>query len=108
MKTIGMFAVTGMLALAAVPAAAQTKTLTGETKTVTASVEAIEKATREVTVKKAGRDVRRVLLSGDHQAIRHAEGRRQDHRQVLREPRAAREGAGREGRQQRVGRDRQG
>ena len=52
MRTIGMFAVTGMLALAALPAAAQTKTLTGETKTVTASVEAIEKATREVTVKK--------------------------------------------------------
>jgi len=52
MKTIGMFAVTGMLALAAVPASAQTKTLTGESKTVTASVEAIEKATREVTVKK--------------------------------------------------------
>jgi len=52
MRTIGMFAVTGLLALAAVPASAQTKTLTGETKTVTASVEAIEKATREVTVKK--------------------------------------------------------
>ena len=52
MRRIGMFAVTGMLALAAVPASAQTKTLTGETKTVTASVEAIEKATREVTVKK--------------------------------------------------------
>jgi len=52
MRTIGLFAVTGMLALAAVPASAQTKTLTGETKTVTASVEAIEKETREVTVKK--------------------------------------------------------
>src|SRR3954468_21594188 len=52
MRTIGMFAVTGMLARAAVPASAQTKTLTGETKTVTASVEAIEKTTREVTVKK--------------------------------------------------------
>src|SRR4051812_18087216 len=52
MRTIGMFAVTGMLALMAVPASAQTKTLTGEQKTVTASVEAIEKATREVTVKK--------------------------------------------------------
>jgi len=53
MRTIGLFAVTGMLALAAVPASAQTKTLTGETKTVTASVEAIEKETREVTVKKS-------------------------------------------------------
>jgi hypothetical protein len=51
-KTIGMFTVAAVLALAAVPASAQTKTLTGETKTVTASVEAIEKATREVTVKK--------------------------------------------------------
>jgi hypothetical protein len=47
-----MFAVSGMLALAAVPASAQTKTLTGETKTVTASVEAIDKAARSVTVKK--------------------------------------------------------
>ena len=53
MKTISMFGVAAVLALAAVPAAAQTKTLTGETKTVTASVEAIEKATRAVTVKKA-------------------------------------------------------
>jgi hypothetical protein len=52
MKTINMFAVAAVLALAAVPAAAQTKTITGETKTVTASVEAIEKAQREVTVKK--------------------------------------------------------
>ena len=52
MKTISMFGVAAVLALAAVPAAAQTKTLTGETKTVTASVEAIEKAQREVTVKK--------------------------------------------------------
>jgi hypothetical protein len=43
-----MFAVTGMLALAAVPASAQTKTLTGETKTVTASVEAIENGTYDV------------------------------------------------------------
>jgi len=41
-----------LLCLFALPASAQTKTLTGETKTVTASVEAIEKATREVTVKK--------------------------------------------------------
>jgi hypothetical protein len=47
-----MFAVTGLLALIAIPVAAQTKTIPGETKVVTASVEAIEKATREVTVKK--------------------------------------------------------
>jgi hypothetical protein len=52
MKMLTLFAVAGVLALAAVPAAAQTKTITGETKTVTASVESIEKATREVTVKK--------------------------------------------------------
>ena len=53
MRTISMFAAATVLALAAVPAAAQTKTITGETKTVTASVEAIDKATRAVTVKKA-------------------------------------------------------
>jgi len=52
MKTISMFGVAAVLALVAVPAAAQTKTITGETKTVTASVESIEKAQREVTVKK--------------------------------------------------------
>ena len=75
MRTIGMFAVTGMLALAAVPASAQTKTLTGETKTVTASVEAIEKATREVTVKKPDGMYERVLLPGEHQALRYVEGR---------------------------------
>jgi hypothetical protein len=33
-------------------AAAQTKTITGETQTITVSVEAIEKTSREVTVKK--------------------------------------------------------
>jgi hypothetical protein len=42
-----------MLALTATSAAAQvTKTLTGETRTVTATVEAIERSTRVVTVKK--------------------------------------------------------
>jgi hypothetical protein len=50
------FAVLGsavLLTIAAGPVRAeQTKTITGETKTVTASVEAIEKASREVTVKK--------------------------------------------------------
>jgi hypothetical protein len=52
MKTFSTLAVTGLLALTALPSAAQTKTIPGETKTVTASVEAIEKATREVTVKR--------------------------------------------------------
>ena len=40
------------LAGAAAPAQAQTKTVTGETKTLTASVEAIDSTTRAVTVKK--------------------------------------------------------
>ena len=47
---------TALVAFAAAAAgvsAAQTKTITGETKKVTASVEAIERSTREVTVKKA-------------------------------------------------------
>jgi hypothetical protein len=42
-----------MLAVTASLVRAQSKTVPGETKTVTASVEAIEKAGREVTVKKA-------------------------------------------------------
>jgi hypothetical protein len=41
-----------MLVAASAAFAAQTKTITGETKTVTATVEAIERGTREVTVKK--------------------------------------------------------
>ena len=44
--------VTAMLALTAVSAGAQTKVLTGEQKVVTATVEAIEQSTRQVTVKK--------------------------------------------------------
>ena len=98
MNTLSMFAVTGLLALAAVPAAAQTKTLTGETKTVTASVEAIDKSMREVTVKKPDGRPDVFYVPETDQAIRRVEGRRQDHREVLREPRAAAEGAGREGR----------
>jgi Cu/Ag efflux protein CusF len=39
------------LAAFAAPAAAQTKTLPGEMKTATATVESIEKSTREVTIK---------------------------------------------------------
>src|SRR5215475_791170 len=44
--------VVAMLALTGSALAAQTKTITGETKSVTATVEAIEKAGREITVKK--------------------------------------------------------
>jgi hypothetical protein len=47
-----------LLAVTATSAAAQTKTLTGEMKTVTATVEAVEQSTRQVTVKKPdGTDV---------------------------------------------------
>ena len=42
-----------LLAIAAVPLAAQTKSLTGTQKTVTASIEAIEHSTRQVTLKEA-------------------------------------------------------
>ncbi len=51
-KVIGYGAVI-VMAMSAVSAGAQSKTIVGETQTVTASVEAIEKASREVTVKKA-------------------------------------------------------
>lgn len=40
-----------LMAAFAAPAAAQTKTLQGEMKTVTATIEAIERSTREVTLK---------------------------------------------------------
>jgi hypothetical protein len=46
----GAVVILGMSAAAA--AGAQSKTITGETKTLTATVEAIEKKSREVTVKK--------------------------------------------------------
>jgi hypothetical protein len=45
-------ALVAFAAAAASVSAAQTKTITGETKKVTASVEAIERSSREVTVKK--------------------------------------------------------
>jgi hypothetical protein len=47
-----LLGVAAVLIATVAPAGAQTKTLTGETKTVTASVEAIDKAARSVTVKK--------------------------------------------------------
>jgi hypothetical protein len=51
MKTfaVGSIVVAGLMAG---PAFAQTKTVTGETQTITASVEAIDRSSREVTVKK--------------------------------------------------------
>ncbi len=45
-------AASAAIVLAGVSAQAQTKTVTGETKTITATVEAIESASREVSVKK--------------------------------------------------------
>lgn len=51
-------AAAALLAVTAVVAGAQTKTITGEMKTVTVTVEAIEQSTRQVTVKKPdGTDV---------------------------------------------------
>jgi Cu/Ag efflux protein CusF len=52
MKIATIFSSALMLALAGTAGAQVSKTLTGETKTVTVSVEAIERASREVTVKK--------------------------------------------------------
>jgi len=53
MKVLTAWGAAVALTLSAVAAAsAQTKTITGETKTVTATVEAIERSTREVTIKK--------------------------------------------------------
>jgi hypothetical protein len=47
-----LLGVAAVLIATVAPAGAQTKTLTGEQKTVTASVEAIDKGARSVTVKK--------------------------------------------------------
>jgi len=55
MKIATIFSSALMLALAGTAGAQVSKTLTGETKTVTVSVEAIERASREVTVKKPDR-----------------------------------------------------
>ena len=52
MKIVTIFSSALMLALAGTAGAQVSKTLTGEMKTVTVSVEAIERASREVTVKK--------------------------------------------------------
>lgn len=47
----GAFAVAALLSPLASPAAAQSKTITGETKTVVATVEAIESASRTLTLR---------------------------------------------------------
>src|SRR5262245_17316129 len=52
MKGLSICETVSAIALTAVSAGAQTKTITGETKVVTATVEGIERSTREVTVKK--------------------------------------------------------
>jgi hypothetical protein len=52
MKRLVILGSVVVLAATAASARAQSKTISGETKTVTASVEAIEKASRDVTVKK--------------------------------------------------------
>ena len=52
MKIATIFSAALMLALAGTAGAQVSKTLTGEMKTVTVTVEAIERASREVTVKK--------------------------------------------------------
>lgn len=54
MNRLTMYGAAAMLAVTAGAAAAQpAKTITGETKTATVTVEAIEQSSREVTVKKA-------------------------------------------------------
>jgi hypothetical protein len=50
-RLFATFAVLGVVVLLAAPAFAQTKTLTGETVTKTATVEAINYGTRELTIK---------------------------------------------------------
>jgi subtilisin-like proprotein convertase family protein len=52
-RTIGMFVATTVLLGVARVTVAQTKTVTGEAKTVTATVESIEQASRTLTLKQA-------------------------------------------------------
>src|SRR4051794_5307437 len=53
MNRLTTYTAAALIAISGVSAGAQTKTITGETRTVTVTVEAIEKGSREVTVKKA-------------------------------------------------------
>ena len=53
MRSLTTTSLAALLALVATGAGAQTKTLTGEMRTETATVEAIETSTREVTLKKS-------------------------------------------------------
>ena len=82
-------------------AMAQTKTVTSEMRTETATVEAIEASTRTVTLKKADGTVRDDRRRAGHHAVRGDQGRRQGHRQVLRERRRPAEAARRAGRGER-------
>jgi hypothetical protein len=55
----------GALALLVAPAGAQTKTLPGEHKTITATVEAIEQSSREVTLRDAKGELHVIKLSDE-------------------------------------------
>ena len=96
MKTLAICAATAAsLALGAHPAAAQSKTITGETKTVTVTVEGIERAEPRTDGEAARRHLRHALRHADRdQALRHPQGWRQDHGAVLTKTGAADEGAG--------------
>ena len=87
-------------------AMAQAKTVWSEMRTETGTVEAIDAATRTVTLKKAGRHLRDDRRRARHQALRGAQGRRQGHRSVLRERRRPAEAARRAGRRERARRPR--
>ena len=51
MRALTILAMSAVTALTSSAAMAQTKSLTGDTKVVTATVEAIDQATRQVTLK---------------------------------------------------------
>ena len=81
---VGMIAAAFLVSMAPKAMAQEVKTLTPQMRTETGTIEAIEAATRTVTLKKAdGTFV--MTVAGGYQAVRGTEDRRQGQRTVLRD-----------------------
>ncbi len=79
-------------------AVAQSKTLTGETQTISATVEAINVSTRTLTIKGPKGNYVDIVVPADREALLDDQGRRRPDGALLRESRDPEEAAGREGR----------
>ena len=89
---VGIVAAAVMVSMAR-SASAQAKTVSSEMRTETATVEAVEVASRTITLKKPDGTFVQTDRRARHQTIRGNQGRRQGQRQVLRERRRAAEEA---------------